>query len=265
MMQSLTRRYGAWQVRDYVTERGVWTVLLGFALLALFWMNYDPAPPGWMTRPSSPAAGGGDVAAMHAQWLRDEPRRFADQVEMLFTLFGFLGTLIATHGIVSRDRERGFHRFLFAKPVPMPSYYAQAFAVNGAGLLVVATGLLALTALLFGRAVPVAVLGVVGTEYVVLGGTVFLLSALWRFDFVLAALSWPLAALAGSLARAERWGFLPELVAPILPPALRLGRFVGALTGPSAVQPLDPVIVLGYGVLSFAAGLYVLRRRAGAR
>ena len=42
---------------------------------------------------------------------------------------------VRPHGIVSRDRERGYHRFLFAKPVSVTGFYGQAFAIAGAGLL----------------------------------------------------------------------------------------------------------------------------------
>jgi ABC-type transport system involved in multi-copper enzyme maturation permease subunit len=275
-MRPLARRYGAWQLRDYVVERGTWTVLLGLAMLAVFWLSYDPKPPHWLfATPVQPTPAAGAAlareaqqrAAMAAEWVAHEPQRFRTNVEMLLALFGFLATLIATHGIVARDRERGYYRFLFAKPVEMTAYYATAFAIAGAGVLAAATGLLALTAVVFARAVPVMPLAVVGAEFILLGGTVFLLSVLWRYDFVLAALSWPVAALAASQAHDRRPGAFGwfGVLEPVLPPLSRFGRFVAALSGPQLVQPLDPVFVLGYGALCFGAGLYLLRRRAGAR
>ena len=66
-----------------------------------------------------------------------------------------------------------YHRFLFAKPASVTAYCAQAFAVAGAGLLGIAT-------------VPLAALAVAGLEFTLLGGTVLLLSTLWRSDYVLA-------------------------------------------------------------------------------
>ena len=48
-----------------------------------------------------------------------------------------------------------YHRFLFAKPASVTAYCAQAFAVAG-------------------------------LEFTLLGGTVLLLSTLWRSDYVLA-------------------------------------------------------------------------------
>lgn len=269
-MQGLVRRYGGWQLRDYVVERGVWTAAVGLALLAVFWLSYDAVPPaGYLDgTPEGPAATAADAARRAraaADWARGEPARFRSGVELLLAAFGFVGTLIATHGIVSRDRERGFYRFLFAKPVNAAAFYGQAFLVNGAGLLAVSAGLLGATALAFGRSVPVTTLAVVGAEYALLGGTVFLLSTLWRFDFVLAALSWPLAAFVGRLANArarpEAWA---RLVEPLLPPMFPFGRFVDAVNGPRPVELLDPAVVVGYGALCVAAGLFVLDRRARA-
>ena len=269
-MQGLVRRYGGWQLRDYVVERGAWTAAVGLALLAIFWLNYDAVPPasyldGALEAPGAPGANAAARAQAAADWARGEPTRFRRGVETLLAAFGFVGTLIATHGIVSRDRERGFYRFLFAKPVNAAAFYGQAFLINGAGLLALGAGLLGATALAFGRAVPVTPLAVVGAEYALLGGTVFLLSTLWRFDFVLAALSWPLAAFVGSLANAptrpKAWA---QLVEPLLPPMFPFGRFLDAVNGPRPVELVDPAVVVGYGALCVAAGLFVLDRRARA-
>jgi ABC-type transport system involved in multi-copper enzyme maturation permease subunit len=269
-MQRLVRRYGAWQVRDYVMERGLWTAAAGLALLAIFWLSYDTVPPAYLT--DAPTGGRsvrwaeeGARAQQLAQWIAAEPTRFRSGVEMLLTGLGFLGTLIATHGIVSRDRERGFYRCLFAKPVDAVAYYGQAFAINGLGLMVVSAGLLGATALAFGRAVSLSPLAVVGAEYALLGGTVFLLSTLWRFDFVLAALTWPVAALVAAFAherlRAPLWA---RVVEPLLPPVYAFGQFVERAYGPTPVELFDPLLVVGYGAFCFAAGLFVLDRRARA-
>ena len=268
-MQRLVRRYGAWQVRDYVMERGLWTAAIGLALLAIFWLSYDTVPPAYLTDatmdPRVPPAVAAARPHQLAQWIAAEPTRFRSGVELLLTAVGFLGTLIATHGIVSRDRERGFYRFLFAKPVDAAAYYGQAFAINGVGLMVISAGVLGATALAFGRAVPLSPLAVVGAEYALLGGTVFLLSTLWRFDFVLAALTWPVAALVAVFAN-ERvqpplWARVAE---PLLPPMFSFGQFVERAYGPKPVELLDPLLVVGYGALCFAAGLFVLDRRARA-
>jgi ABC-type transport system involved in multi-copper enzyme maturation permease subunit len=274
-MQRLVRRYGAWQLRDYVLERGVWTVALGLALLAVFWLNYDSTPPRQFTDPTlvTPMPPGEQFARIEAEsqarqlaaWVSAEPARFRSGVELLFVALGFAGTLIATHGIVSRDRERGFYRFLFAKPIDAAAFYGQAFVINGLGLIATSAALLGVTALAFGRAVPITPLAVVGAEYALLGGTVFLLSTLWRFDFVLAALSWPAAALVAALAHDRRSGPLwASIVEPLLPPMYRFGEFAEAVVGPGRVEPSHLVIVVGYGACCFALGLHVLGRRARA-
>lgn len=253
-MESLVRRYGRWQVRDFAVERGVWIAALGAALLALFWLNYDPSPE-FLERMR---------AVDRAAWLAGEPQRFRRTILSMFGIFGFVGTLIATHGIVARDRERGFYRFLFAKPVDMVAYYAQAFAVSAVGLMAITAGLLGAAAVAFGRAVPLAPVGVVATEFALLGGTVFLLSALWRFDFVLAALSWPVSLLAVGLAD-EQWGRAWARLATLaLPPVAPMFVFIDAASGPKSVDLIDPLTVFGYAALCVAGALYALRRRAGA-
>ncbi len=269
MMLGLVRRYGRWQARDYFVERGAWTAAIGLAILAVFWLNYSSTPPVHLTDPSFAGEFGGPYgvrARSLAIWLRDEPKRFADGVEVMFGALGFIGTLIATHGIVSRDREHGYYRFLFAKSVNMPAYYAQAFAISGAGLLAVSAGVLGVTALAFGRAVPLSALGLVGAEFALGGGVVFLLSALWRFDFVIAALTIPVAALVSGLANEWRGGrWWARVLEPVLPPVESFGRFAEAITGPALVQAGDPAAVFGYGAICFALGLVALRRRAGVR
>lgn len=289
-MGDLVRRYGRWQLRDYFVERGMWTMLVGLAALAIFWLNYDTEPPRYLTSTAVPTgqvtdatmppieAGGAARVRRRppaptreerlAEWKRQEPKEFRQGVIVLFTMVGFAGTLLATHGIVSRDRERGYHRFLFAKPVSMVGYYAQAFAASGLGLLAVSAALLGATALAFHRAVPVAALGVVGAEFALLGGTVFLLSALWRFDGVIAALTWPLAALVSALAREGAPSILAQLAEPILPPVREFGVLMAALDSSTRAGAGDAlpatIIVLGYGAVAFVAGLCVIRRRAAA-
>jgi hypothetical protein len=48
--------------------------------------------------------------------------------------------------LVSRERERGLQRFLFAKPVNIVRYYLQAFAINSVGSLIVLAGAVLLAA-----------------------------------------------------------------------------------------------------------------------
>ena len=129
-------RYGFWQLRDYMMDRGLPTlivcVLFGYLTLApmLIGFRHQMAtlPPGLIVKY-------GGVEGARAALMRDINGVF------LRTFLGvvvFLGALFATNGIVADDRKKGYYRFLFSKPVSPTRYYGQAFLVHWAGFLAVA-------------------------------------------------------------------------------------------------------------------------------
>jgi hypothetical protein len=173
-----------------------------------------------------------------------------------------LGALIAIRGLVSEDRQHGYHRFLFAKPVSITRYYAQSYAVQFAGFLAVVGALILLFAL-FLR--PVAIMpGLFASAavlFALVGSVGFLLSTVTRADwFWLLVTVGISAAVSGLYARGERW--LAPLVV-LLPPVRELSDVMTALVLPALAVPVDRLLwVLGYGALSVALALHILRRRA---
>jgi hypothetical protein len=245
-------RYARWQARDFLRNRAIWLIPLGIVALWIFRDNYDVEK---ITRAMAAGARPGQVDT--------EPEAFRWITIALSAAGGLFGSLIATMGMVARERERGLQRFLFAKPISITRYYLQAFVINGLGFLAVQAAMLLLTALVFLRPVPFLDAMTLGlASYVMLGGFSFLLSTLVRFDFaaagVLGVLSIPVFA-AGErwrypLATVGRW-LLPPVpaIAQLAVPAEHIvpGGYVGALA-----------LCFGYGLACVAGGVLVLRRRS---
>jgi hypothetical protein len=181
-------------------------------------------------------------------------------VVSLFAEFSLISVLIGINGVVSNDRVRGYYRFLFAKPVSIPRYYAQAYVVNGLGLLATALAVLAVIYALGYPVFPVRVLLTVGLVYLSLGGLGFLYSTLARFDWVLMGATWGLAQVLRAVypAHQSRAG---QVLDVILPPFHQL-RDVGLdLARGDAADTRLLVWLLGWGISGVLIGLLVLRRR----
>ena len=251
-------RYAIWQLKDFMVERGVWIAALGVIALSIFRGTYDYAP---IVRDAviTSAQGTGYVPPTEAE-------HFRNGLSFLVATGSFIATLIASHGIVSRDRERGYQRFLFAKPVSIARYYLQAFLVNGAGLLIVMAALLAATGLVFLRVIPdvPTYLAYTAGQYAMLGGLVMLLSTLVRYDFALGALIVGAAAPVDSLAWDPQGTTVLKLLSLVLPP---IGSLVHAGQGLSRGGPVAQWLVtpLIYGAIYVAGALFVLRRRSISR
>lgn len=241
-------RYARWQFRDFLKHRA--TIILALSVVGI-WIahhNYDPSA---IAR----------AQARGREMNMTEPLMFRGLVMMASLLLGGFGSLISTYGIVSREREGGHQRFLFAKPVRITAYYLQTFVVNGIGLLATSAVVLGLTSLVFLRPVPILEpLLAVGSAYAAVGGLVFLLSTLVRFEFALALLlvgiSFPLA----DLAREGRWWAV--MLSWLLPPMEKLAAF-----GPDQMTHRPPMLsaigsLLTYGAAYIAAGVAVLKRRS---
>jgi hypothetical protein len=235
-------RYLAWQARDFVAERGA--PLLIVATLMTF-----PIIMG--LRELRSAAASSTQAAISAHYA----------VVALFAEFSLIAVLIGINGVVSTDRVRGYYRFLFAKPVSIPRYYAQAYTVNGLGLVITALGVLAVIYGLGYPVFPARVLLMVALVYVSLGGLGFFYSTLARFDWVLMGATWGLAQVLRAVypAQESRAG---QVLDVILPPFHRL-RDVGLqLARGEAAEPTMLAWLLGWGISGFVLGLLILRRRS---
>ena len=233
--------YLRWQARDFVAERGapllIVATLMGFPIIMGL-------------RELREAAANPSQAIVSARYA----------IVALFAEFSLISVLIGINGVVSGDRVRGYYRFLFAKPVSIPRYYAQAYTINGLGLVVTALGVLGAIYALGYPVFPVRVLLMVALVYVSLGGLGFFYSTLARFDWVLMGATWGLAQVLRAVYPAHE-GRAGQVLDVVLPPFHQL-RDVGLqLARGEAVEPTMLVWLLGWGICGFVLGLLILRRR----
>jgi hypothetical protein len=231
-------RYSLWQIRDFVLERGIAIVIIGFLL---GYMVLEPLRrtmgPAFSTGPASPA------------W---------PLVISVVSSVVSLAVLIALNGMVSTDRKMGYYRFLLSKPVSPVAYYAQLFFVYMAGVLV---AMLILSGVLY-AVVPtfkiVNFLLYTAIIYIAMGGIGFFVSVATRFDWLTLAAVW----LGSRLLRdvfGPKPGWQSKLV-ELLPPVHKLSPVSQSLITTGSADTSDILWLLGYGALFFALGLLLLRR-----
>lgn len=244
MMRARLGRYALWQLRDYAFERGL-PLLIVCTLVG--WLTYGATAE---LRGQLGSAGLGELADF--VW-----RNVVPQIALF-------GTILALNGIVATDLRQDYFRFLFAKPVPVPAYYAQAYLLHGLGLGVVTLLFFQLFAFALGVAAPVWAAGYALLYFVALGGIIFLASSasvswLGRFDWLAASALWFGGVVTHAMATSgERWA---RVLSPLLPPSWRTGAVLDALLAGSP-PPLEPLLhLLGYGAVCFLLGVIVLRHR----
>lgn len=249
--------YAYWQIRDYLRERGAATLIvtLLFGVLGL-------GPIRAAIRANAASVSAADIA-MHGS-AEAARAAFAHEASATFvhSFIGavvFLGALLAMNGIVANDRKLGYYRFLFSKPLSPARYYAQAFAVNSAGYLI----LLSLLALVYGWYVtPVLTPGFlagVTAVFLMYASVAFLLSAAARWDW--------LSLVAATVAASTLWEKFGASSSPLavllylLPPVHKTEQIYRAVADGTALPSHTLAWVSGYAALCFAAALLVLRRR----
>lgn len=255
------RRYARWQWRDFWTRRGGWMAL--GAVLGV-WLLVYIATTSATTNPYQ-----GMSAAQAAMRQAMVARSMATAC---FTLGGALAALLGVGGLVARERERGLQRFLFAKPLRPLRYYLQAFGVNTVGSLAVLGGAILAAAVVLPALWPVVgTLAAMGAgAYVLTAGVLFLASTLVRFDVALAA-AWlvagfPVAIMAENhflVPRALSWLFPQGWIFSAMHVVERATPRVGDVDGASYPLAVAVMVMLAalYGLLAFAGGVVVLRRR----
>jgi hypothetical protein len=252
-------RYGLWQLRDYLMDRGTPT----FIVAMLFgYFTLSPMLIAARVRLGAEGATRGSAAA-HAAMM--EQMNYMFLRSFLGTLV-FVGALFAMNGIVANDRKLGFYRFLFAKPVAPSRYYGQAFLIHWAGFL----GVMTLLGVIYGYLVSPVLSGrlmtVVALTYLCYAGIAFMLSAAARWDW--------LSLVAVSVGATFLWGKYGDSAHPLakllylLPPVHRTDEIYASIatTQSSASQSLalpwhSIWWLAGYGAASFLVGLLVLRHR----
>jgi ABC-type multidrug transport system permease subunit len=245
--------YARYQLRDAVTQR----LSLPLAVIAIF-----SALPVYVMAKNSPA--GFIHGAQGANILK---QMYTQSV----ALFLPMGAFLCSVGVLSTDRQQGYFRFYFSKPVNLLAYYGQAYVVAGVAFVtmfgLITWGFGAMTIhFSVHRAMEAAAL-----TYVLVGGVGLLLGALTRFDAVAFIAVYVGALLLQQLAAAPNGlpnGGLPGWLAVIgnaLPPVVKLDLLRNRMY---AAQPLDPAqlwYVLGYGGVAALLGFVALRWRPLAR
>ena len=256
-VQARVGRYGVWQLRDYMMDRGLPTllvcVLFGYLTLAPMLIGFrhqmDVLPQGLIVKY-------GGIEGARAALMHDVNGMF------LRTFLGvvvFLGALFATNGIVADDRKKGYYRFLFSKPVSPARYYGQAFLVHWTGFLVVAC----LMALIYGAfAAPIMtrpLVYVLALMFLMYAGIAFALSAAARWDW--------LSLVAVTVLASYVWGRFGASTAVaakllyLLPPLHRTSEIYDAVAKGAPLNARLLAWFAGYGIVCYAIGLVILRYR----
>ena len=252
-MNSRLLRYSRFQARDFVTQRlALPLILLLFAAALPVYLTIKDTPPGFM--------------------LTRQGEFFAKQIfAQSITLYLPLGAFVGAVGVISADRQQGYFRFLFSKPVNLLAYYAQTYLLNAIvyvavfGLIVWAFGAYTIHFSIH-RSMEAAAL-----TFVLIGGVGLFLGSLSRFDggsliavYVLSLMLHGLMAAPNGLKN----GGLPDwlvFVAKVLPPVHKLDEIRNHLYAGEAIDAAHLWHVLGYGGAAALAGFVLLRRLPLAR
>jgi hypothetical protein len=234
MSQSNLRRYALWHFRDFIRERGIALLVVGFLI-------------GFTV-----------VGPFRAMGHLDE-RMSERLLSAVLVQVPFILAFIALNGIVSNDRKLGYFRFLFSKPVRIPAYYAQVFVIYFVGYLLVCAILLGMFSIVTHPVAPVGPLVFCALIFLSFGGVAFLVSSLFRHD-------WPILAaiFLGSSVLSYMWQFetgIRRMILSVLPPVYNLPEMVPLLIQGQPVDVNNVLWLLGYSAFCFVAGLLVLRRR----
>jgi hypothetical protein len=234
-MKSNLTRYSVWQFRDFVRDRGIALLIVGFLIGFTI-----VGPVKAMGRTIDANLAKSILAAMLEQ-------------------VAFIAAFIALNGIISNDRKMGYYRFLFSKPVSITAYYSQLFVVYLIGFLAVCAVLLGLFSIFAYPVSPVGPLMFCALVFLSFGGIAMLVSSLVRHDWpVLAAIFLGSAVLHSLWQYKEGWR---RLVLSVLPPLYHLTEALPDIMDRGVVNTDHVLWLLGYSALCFVAGLLVLKRR----
>ena len=238
-MKARLGAYALWQLRDFFFERAA--AILIIALMLVFG-TYEAIGPAAKTY----IAGGGRNALFFGA------RGVAEHLGLMW----FIASLIAVHGISANDRSTGRFRLIFAKPVRVLPYYAQAFVLHGIAMMLL--GLIWLATL--SRVLPVGgqtasdAITILACSYVFVGGLCFLMSAITRFDWVATAAMYGAVMYLASKFRHAWW------LGP-LPPFWRIPEQLDLVRTVEPLEPKPRLWVVAYGVACVLLGLIILKRR----
>jgi hypothetical protein len=230
-------KYSLWQFRDFVIDRGIAIVIIGF-----LWGYVTFEPVRKMMGPA---------------WTGDQRSPIWPVAIQFSAVIVSLSVLIALNGITSLDRKNGYYRFLFSKPVNPVVYYGQLFFVYMVGVLVAMVILASLLHTILPAFNILNFLIYVALIYIAMGGIGFFLSAATRYDWLTLAAVWVGARiLRGVYGLKNDWR---SKLVELLPPVHRVDDVANSLIGSGTANTTDVLWLLGYGFLFFVLGLVILR------
>ena len=232
-------RYSLWQFRDFVVERGIAILIIGFLL------GYVLIAP---------------LRSLGAQMTGSQAAPMWGFVLQIASAIVSLSVLVAVNGIISTDRKLGYYRFLFSKPVNPLLFYAQLFFVGMVGVLASMLVLSSLLRTVFPTFSVLHFLLYTTIVYIAMGGIGFFLSVATRFDWLTLAAVWLGARILRSVyGPMNDWR---SKVVEVLPPVHRLDDVANSMIMTGSAHTTDVLWLLGYGVLFFILGLVALRWRS---
>jgi hypothetical protein len=189
-----------------------------------------------------------------------------DMFSTAYGMFGMVAPIICVTGLVSQDRQLGYTRFLFSKPLSVRAYYAHSLAVRFFGFLLLGHVLVLAYSYFEPPTYSWRFLVDMTVSFVSIGGIVFLLSVVLRYDGLLAILFLLVATIVRS-----KWelvtGFRHALtfLFPPIDHAFLLRNWVIGLSPIGELGAADfpwkfTLWNAGYGLACLILGLYLLRK-----
>lgn len=228
-------RYAARQAADFLRDRGVALAIILTMLTLGVWA--DPELRGSLLEPGAAP-------------------RLRGIVESLMTALATPLVVVAFTGLVSADRQAGFTRFLFARPVDVRAFYGQKWLLAAVLLLAMLAAWLGVMALLFQPFDPRGALLGAAMRVLVYGGLLFLWSVFRANEFLWFGGTLAVAGLA------ETWAAKSPVASAVvewLAPWTRLPAIDGALRLGTTPPLADVLVVAVGGLVCLGAGLAGLR------
>ena len=241
--------YARYQLLDYLAHRAALPALLVLVIagVTVYAMSKNGPPGFWGTATGSQMA--------------------KSLFQQTMGLFLPLGAFMGINGLVAGDRQHGHFRFFFSKPVSVPAFYAQAFAVHLAAFVAIAAALAALLGAVTAPAPVLAAAESAALTFALVGGLGLLFGTLVRLDGGVLILVYTVSSVVQQV-DAQQAGVLPAWASSLgraLPPVLKLDQVRTHLFAGQSPAAADVWHVLGYGAAAAAVGLLVLRRAPLAR
>jgi hypothetical protein len=249
MSRSRLTAYLPYQLGDYLLQRAALPVVLVLLTVGLPLYTMRTPPAFWATPQGHDAA--------------------LQLFKSAVTLFLPVGAFLAVSNVISVDRQQGYGRFYFSKPVSVLGFYGQTYVLHGVSFI----ALFAIITLIFGSVTtPMPIVGAIeaaALTFVVIAPLSMVFGALSRFDsgalvvtYLLASLTQQIVAQAKTVGPAALEA-LPKFLAPIaaiLPPVQDLSAQRDLLYAGQALDASALGHIVGYSAGALVLGVLLLRR-----